>query len=111
VGDERRRTPRYNFVASAELVEEKSDVRIATRVNELSQNGCYLDMMNPFPVNTQVVVKISAGEAFFQARAKIVYSQMNMGAGLAFLEVEPEYVVVLQRWLDEAEREKAKGLQ
>jgi len=45
---ERRRTPRYMFFASAELLEEKSEVRIATRVSELSRNGCYLDMMNPF---------------------------------------------------------------
>src|SRR6266568_5980522 len=46
---ERRRTPRYPFIASAELIEEKADVRIASRVSELSLHGCYLDMMNPFP--------------------------------------------------------------
>jgi len=50
LGSERRRTPRYTFIASAELIEEASDVRIATRVSELSLYGCYLDMMNPFPV-------------------------------------------------------------
>src|SRR5690349_19457443 len=33
---EQRRTPRYTFIASAELIEEKTDVRIATRVSELS---------------------------------------------------------------------------
>jgi len=37
-------------------------VRIATRVSELSLHGCYLDMMNPFPQDTQVgFVKIFAG--------------------------------------------------
>jgi hypothetical protein len=102
LGAERRRTPRYTFIASAELIEEASDVRIATRVSELSLYGCYLDMMNPFPVGTLVLVKISAGDAFFQARSKIVYSQPNMGAGVVFLETEPEYQPVLERWLDEA---------
>ncbi len=102
MGSERRRTPRYTFIASAELIEEASDVRIATRVSELSLYGCYLDMMNPFPVGTLVLVKISAGDAYFQAKAKIVYSQTNMGAGLAFFEVEAEYKPVLERWLDEA---------
>jgi len=102
LGSERRRTPRYTFIASAELIEEASDVRIATRVSELSLYGCYLDMMNPFPVGTLVLVKISAGDAFFQAKSKIVYSQPNMGAGVAFLETEPEYQPVLERWLDEA---------
>ncbi len=104
MGSERRRTPRYTFIASAELIEEASDVRIATRVSELSLYGCYLDMMNPFPVGTLVLVKISAGDAFFQAKSKIVYSQPNMGAGVAFLETAAEYQPVLERWLDEAER-------
>ena len=104
MGSERRRTPRYSFIASAELIEEASDVRIATRVSELSLYGCYLDMMNPFPVGTLVLVKISAGDAYFQAKSKIVYAQPNMGAGVVFLEVDAPYQAVLDRWLDEAGR-------
>jgi hypothetical protein len=102
---ERRRSPRYPFIASAELIEEKADVRIASRVSELSSNGCYLDMMNPFPTGTLVLVKILAGEDFFQAKSKIVYSQMNMGAGVGFLEIDKNSQVVLDRWMDEAEKE------
>lgn len=108
MGAERRRTPRYTFIASAELIEEKADVRIATRVSELSLFGCYLDMMNPFPVGTLVLVKISAGDQYFEARSKIVYAQMNMGAGVAFLEVQAQHQPVLERWLDEAKRDQKK---
>jgi hypothetical protein len=108
VGSERRRTPRYTFIASAELIEESADVRIATRVSELSLNGCYLDMMNPFPVGTLVLVKISAGDQYFQARSKIVYAQPNMGAGVSFLAVEDAYQPVLERWLDDAKRDQQK---
>jgi len=107
---ERRRSPRYSFIASAELVEEASDVRIVTRVSELSLHGCYLDMMNPFPVDTLVIVKISAADNFFQAHAKIIYSQPNMGAGVTFREVEPQYVEVLQRWLDDAAKSQQKTI-
>ncbi len=99
---ERRRTPRYIFIASAELYEERSDLRIASRVSELSLNGCYLDMMNPFPTGTLVLLKIFAGEMTFQAKAKIVYATPNVGAGVAFLEVEPKYGYVLNHWLEEA---------
>jgi PilZ domain len=107
---ERRRSPRYSFIASAELVEEASDVRLVTRVSELSLHGCYLDMMNPFPVDTLVVVKISASDNFFQAHSKIIYSQPNMGAGVTFLEVEPQYLEVLQRWLDDAEKTQQRNI-
>jgi len=106
--EEKRRSPRYSFIASAELIEEKADVRIASRVSELSLHGCYLDMMNPFPKDTLVLVKISAGDAFFEAKSKIVYSQPNMGAGLGFLEVAPPSQEVLERWLDEAEKERKR---
>lgn len=79
-------------------------MRIASRVSELSLYGCYLDMMNPFPVGTLVLVKISAGNAFFQAKSKIIYAQPNMGAGVVFLETEAQYQPVLERWLDEASK-------
>jgi hypothetical protein len=105
---EKRRGPRYSFIASAELIEEKADVRIASRVSELSLHGCYLDMMNPFPTGTLVLVKIAAGEAFFEAKAKIIYSQPNMGAGVVFLEVRPDSQAALERWLDEAEKERQR---
>lgn len=108
VYQERRRGPRYPFIASAELIEQQADVRIATRVSELSMHGCYLDMMNPFPTGTLVLVKISAGDAFFQAKGKVIYSQMNMGAGVSFQGIEPASQQVLERWLDEAEKDQQK---
>jgi hypothetical protein len=90
------------------LIEVKADVRIASRVSELSRYGCYLDMMNPFPTGTMVLVKISAGEAFFESKAKIIYAQMNMGAGVGFLEMNAESQAALERWLDEAEKEQKR---
>jgi hypothetical protein len=102
---EKRRTPRYIFIASAELYEEQNEVRVATRVSELGLHGCYLDMMNPFPAGTIVLLKIFAGDLTFQSKAKIVYATPNMGAGVLFMDVEPKYEYILRRWLDEA----AKG--
>jgi PilZ domain len=99
---ERRRTPRYIFIASAELYEEHRDVRVASRVSELSLHGCYLDMMNPFPTGTLILLKIFAGDLTFQSKAQIVYATPNVGAGVKFLDVEPKYAPVLQHWLEEA---------
>jgi PilZ domain-containing protein len=108
--EEKRRSPRYSFIASAELIEERADVRIATRVSELSLHGCYLDMMNPFPKDTMVLVKISAGDSFFEGKAKVIYSQPNMGAGVGFLHIDPQSQTALERWLDEAEKDQQRRL-
>jgi hypothetical protein len=72
---EKRRTPRYIFFAAAELMEEKSEVRVASRLSELSLHGCYLDMMNPFPVGTSILLKIWTDEnSVFQSNARVIYS-------------------------------------
>src|SRR6202040_3008011 len=105
---EKRRSPRYSFIASAELIEERADVRIASRVSELSRFGCYLDMMNPFPTGTMVLVKITAGDAFFEAKSEIIYSQPNMGAGGRVLQVKTDSQAVLERGLDGAEKDQQK---
>ncbi len=99
---EKRRTPRYMFFASAELIEEKSEVRVASRVSELSLYGCYLDMMNPFPTDTPIRLKIWTEENIvFQSKGKVIYSQPNMGAGVAFVDVQPKDQTVLEGWLKE----------
>jgi hypothetical protein len=103
---EKRRTPRYIFFAAAELLEEQSDVRVASRVSELSLHGCYLDMMNPFPVDTPILLKIWTDEStVFHAKAKIIYAQPNMGAGVQFGDVEPNSLAILQHWLEKAAKE------
>ncbi len=99
---EKRRSARHIFIASAELYEERTDVRVASRVSELSLYGCYLDMMNPFPAGTIVLLKIFAGDLTFQSKARIVYSTENVGAGVAFLDVEPKYEYILKRWFEES---------
>lgn len=103
---ERRRTPRYVFFASAELLEEKSEVRVASRVSELSLYGCYLDMMNPFPKDTLVLLRIWTDERIFQTKGRIIYSQPNMGAGVVFLDVQPMYQPILQSWLEDAAKKQ-----
>ena len=103
---ERRRTPRYMFFASAELLEEKSEVSVASRVSELSRNGCYLDMMNPFPQHTMISLKIWKEEGtVLQTKGIIVYSQPNVGAGVAFVDLDPKYVPLLEAWLEQAKKE------
>ena len=96
---ERRSTPRYPFIATAELIEQSSDTRMSTRVSELGLHGCYLDMMNPFPQGTGVLIKIYTDAEFFEAQALVVYAQPNMGMGVKFTEVKPHFLAVLQQWL------------
>jgi hypothetical protein len=100
--EQRRRNPRYSFIANAELFEPVTKMQIATRVSELSVQGCYLDMLNPFPEDTVALVKISVGKTVFESKVRVVYAHSNLGVGLVFLEPDPQNVEVLNSWIDEA---------
>lgn len=105
VEQDRRRTPRFSFIATAEVVVDGSDVHVAAGVSELSLHGCYLDMANPFPLSSQLGIKIFAENEVFQSKGRIIYLHPGIGAGVAFLDVAPEFRAVLESWLDAAEKD------
>lgn len=94
-----RRSPRYAFFASAEITEPQTGVHLVGRTSELSRHGCYFDMMNPLPVGSTVKVQIRNHEQTFEARGHVIYSQSNMGMGVAFDEVGASHQQVLESWL------------
>jgi hypothetical protein len=96
-----RRTPRFPFSAPAEIV-RGTDAVDKTQVNELSLYGCYLDTKTPLPRGSQVTIKIYSNGQFFEAAATVIYSQSTLGMGLAFRQVKPMFLAVLQQWLRRA---------
>jgi hypothetical protein len=94
-------------VANAEVSETASQIRIFARVSEISMNGCYLDMINPLPVGTEIFVKIFTETDFFESAATVVYSQPNLGVGLMFQDISRHFLPSLQKWLLEAMRAAA----
>jgi len=99
VGEERRRTPRYPFIATAEVTDTSSQASTTAQVSELSLYGCYLQMPNPLPENAQVKIKIYSEGKFFESNGVIAYSQPNIGVGITFREVRPQLLTVLKQWL------------
>jgi hypothetical protein len=97
-----RREPRYPFIASAELLEENSGMRMKSRISDLSLKGCYADTVNPLPDGTLVHLRIFTETHSFEAAATVVYSHAFLGMGIKFREVPPESEEVLRLWLPEA---------
>jgi PilZ domain len=96
---EKRRSPRFPFVAEAEITEKGSSEKLVTRVSELSVNGCYIDEQNPFPSGTIVKLKIVSESEVFDATAKVLYAHRNLGMGLVFQDVSLRSGAVLREWL------------
>lgn len=96
---ERRRTPRYPFTATAELVETSSGAKSTLKVTELSVNGCYVEAPNVLEKGTGVLVKIYREPQYFEAPATVMYVNPGQGMGLTFHDVKPFFASVLQKWL------------
>jgi len=99
---EKRRTPRYAFIAVAEITDAASGAQLNSQVSELSLNGCYVDMLNLLPVNTKVTLKIFADSECFEATASVIYALEGLGMGLAFQDVSLKSGALLRRWLQKA---------
>jgi hypothetical protein len=98
---ERRSGNRHSFTASAEVVDLGSGARFSTRMTDLSDGGCFVDTMVPFPVGSKVNVKVHQGKNEFETGGTVVYSQYGLGMGVAFENVDPERRKALDRWIQE----------
>ena len=103
---ERRHTPRYPFSALAEIVDEAENARTSSRVSDLSLHGCYVEMNNPFPEGTNVMIEISTETESLETHAIVAHIEPRRGMGLTFGEMPKSLANVLNRWLVQARESK-----
>ena len=104
---ERRRAPRYPFVAMAEIVDEKENARTSSRVSDLSLHGCFVEVMNPFPQGTNVMIEICTDTESLETRATVARFEPRHGMGVAFSDMPEHCTNILNRWVVQARRPKA----
>jgi PilZ domain len=98
---ERRKHPRYPFTATLEAFEPKSQTRIQGRTADLSEGGCYVDTICPFPAQTRVRVRITRAQRSFESQATVVYAVAGMGMGLQFDGPNAQQRLNLRNWVRE----------
>jgi hypothetical protein len=96
-----RSVRRCSLVASVEVTEPLSGARLSGRTSEIGLGGCYVDVLNPLPVGTQVGLRILRDQGVFETKAKVVYSDHGFGMGVAFTEMAADQRSVLEAWLVE----------
>jgi ribosomal protein L32 len=87
---ERRSHPRYACSASANICEEGHEISLTGRVNELSAGGCYVEMMSPLRLGTNVRLELTINSHTVRLEAVVRTSQPNFGMGLQFTHVAPD---------------------
>jgi PilZ domain len=103
---ERRRTPRYPFIAQAEIIDERENARTSSKISDLSLGGCYVELTNPFPPGTNVTVEIYSEDEFLEANATVAFQEAKQGMGLTFREMPDHFTAVLKGWLAQAKNRR-----
>jgi PilZ domain len=99
---ERRRGPRYLFIADTEVIDKTSDAKCSARTNELSISGCVIETRNPAPAGTELWIRISQRNTTFTAFGCVISVIPNTGMTVAFTSMEPHQLSVLAKWLPAA---------
>jgi hypothetical protein len=99
----RRRAPRFLFIAEVEVTDSNSGAKLSARVSEIGLGGCYVDTLNPFPEGSLVTIHILKDDGVFQAPAKVIYIHPGLGMGICFQGPTPEQAGTLRKWIAKLE--------
>ncbi len=92
-----RRSPRFPFIASAQVVETRTKARLVARTSDISREGIYLDMLNPLPTGTRLKINVTHQNKQLDAVGLVVHSELNVGMGVQFEEIGQR--AVIDAWL------------
>ena len=104
---ERRTHPRYHFTTTAEILDLKSGAQCSARTSDISLGGCFIDTTSPFAAGTAVKVRLTQEKKVFVTRAVVASSMAGMGMGVRFMDVEPQQMEVLGKWISQLSGELA----
>jgi PilZ domain len=74
-------------------------VGILVRTADLNTSGCYIDTLNPLPLETTVRLQIQKESATVEFRARVISCHPGSGMGLVFEGITPEQRSTLAKWL------------
>jgi hypothetical protein len=98
---ERRTTMRVSFSAEAEIEVIDSGVRLKGRTTNLSRAGCFIDTLDPSPIEAGSIVRVALKreKLAFKTEAEVLHSQPGRGIGLLFTIIDPEQLRILEKWV------------
>jgi hypothetical protein len=98
---ERRFHSRFPFTVTVEATDPQSQAKLSARTSDVGLGGCYVDTLNPFAAGTLIKIRLTKDGVSLEADAKVIFSQVGMGMGVAFISAIPRQFRIFQKWLSE----------
>lgn len=98
-GRERREARRITHICEVEC-DGTGISRLATRITDLSTTGAFIDSMTNFAVGTRLGLKFRVKDATIETMCQVRYQMPQVGMGVQFLDLRPEYLAVLEHFVE-----------
>ncbi|PYT05726.1 MAG: hypothetical protein DMF60_11035 [Acidobacteria bacterium] len=98
-GKERRVAKRISYICEVQC-EGSGISRLATRINDLSLTGAFIDSITCYPQGTILTLRFHIKDILIETTAEVRYSMQRMGMGLHFLDLQPDHVAALESLIE-----------
>lgn len=98
---DRRYCIRYPFAADVVVLDLETGSRIEGVTSDLSIGGVFICTSKPLPSNTRIRVTLTRRDQKIEALGMVRIVKPRIGMGVEFIDVEPPYDEVLNRWVDQ----------
>jgi hypothetical protein len=102
---ERRNSPRLKLKVPVELFAPDSDVPLRGATSDLSESGCYIETMFPFPIGTIFEMTLQI-DGTLLAVGTVVTCDPQVGNGIRFTKMLPEDQAELRSYVEAAQQDK-----
>ncbi len=96
---DRRAAKRITHICEVEC-EGAGVSRLNTRVNDLSVTGVFIDSMTCFAVGSILKLRFRVKDVMIEAEGEVRYSMPQVGMGVRFINLKPEYLAVLESLIE-----------
>jgi hypothetical protein len=97
-GKDRREAKRISYICEVEC--EGDGVRLASRLNDLSTTGAFIDSMSSYAPGTRLKLKFRLKEIPIEADCEVRYGMQQMGMGVRFVNLKPEHLAILEHFIE-----------
>lgn len=74
--------------------------RLATRINDLSMTGAFIDSLTCYPAGTSLRLRFHIKDQLIETTAEVRYSMPKMGMGVQFLALRPDQLAALESLIE-----------
>jgi hypothetical protein len=96
---DRREAKRITYLCEVDC-EGAGMNRLATRINDLSLTGAFIDSLTCYAPGTHLRLRFHIHDVLIETTAEVRYTMPQMGMGVRFLALEPDHLAALESLIE-----------